>query len=86
MQMRLSGGHPKPGPSGFDEVVLIDPCVSQNSPQERNVKVGIRRIDSRLLLPSRRLLPHVNCYLAAERLQDGGGDGEATDDGDTPRA
>jgi peptidoglycan/LPS O-acetylase OafA/YrhL len=45
-----------------------------------------RRIDSRFSLPSRGLLPHVNCYRAAKPLRGGGGDGEATEHGDTPRA
>jgi len=44
------------------------------------------RIDSRFLLPSRRSLPHVNCYPAAQELRGGGGDGEATEHGDTARA
>ena len=43
------------------------------------------RIDSRFLLPGRGRLPHVNCYPAAE-LRGGGGDGEATEHGDTTRA
>ena len=43
------------------------------------------RIDSRFLLPERSQLPHVNCYPAAE-LRGGGGDGEATEHGNTPRA
>jgi class 3 adenylate cyclase len=38
------------------------------------------RIDSRFLLPGLRLLPHVNCYPAAE-LRGGGGDGEALEHG-----
>jgi hypothetical protein len=50
------------------------------------VNYSCRRIDSRFLLQSRGLLPHVNCYPAAERLRGGGGDGEATEDGDTARA
>jgi hypothetical protein len=49
-----------------------------------NVNYSCRRIDSRFLLPSRRLLPHVNCYPAAE-LRGGGGDGKATEHGDTAR-
>jgi hypothetical protein len=52
----------------------------------RRVNYFCRRIDSRLLLPSRRPLPHVNCYCAANLLRGGGGDGEATEHGDTPRA
>src|SRR5216684_828828 len=40
------------------------------------------RIDSRFLLPGRRLLPHVNCYPPAE-LRGGGEDGEATEHGNT---
>jgi hypothetical protein len=43
------------------------------------------RIDSRVLLPERSRLPHVNCYPAAG-LRGGGGDGEATEHGNTPRA
>jgi hypothetical protein len=43
------------------------------------------RIDSRFLLPERSRLPHVNCYPAAE-LRGGGGDGEATEHGDTQGA
>jgi hypothetical protein len=44
-----------------------------------------RRIDSRFLLPSRGRLPQINCYPAAE-LRGGGGDGEATEHGNTARA
>src|SRR5260370_23735135 len=40
------------------------------------------RIDSRFLLPGRRLLPHVNCYPPAE-LRGAGEDGEATEHGNT---
>jgi len=44
------------------------------------------RIDSRLLLPARDWLPHVNCYPAAAELRGGREDGEAAEYGDTPRA
>jgi hypothetical protein len=40
----------------------------------------------RFLLRGRHRLPHVNCYPAAERLRGRGGDSEATEHGDTPRA
>ena len=59
--------------------------VPPRGPGVLNVNYFCRRIDSRFLLPSRRLLPHVNCYPAAE-LRGAGGDGEATEHGDTPRA
>src|SRR5262249_25865532 len=46
-----------------------------------------RRIDSRFLLPSEYRLPHVDCYPTSARLSGGGGgDGEATEHGDTARA
>jgi hypothetical protein len=50
------------------------------------VNYSCRRIDSRFLLPSGRSLPQVNCYRAAKALRGGGGDGEATEHGDTARA
>ncbi len=45
-----------------------------------------RRIDSRFLLLGAARLPHVDCYPSSARLvRGGGGDGEATEHGDTQR-
>src|ERR1700722_3908469 len=42
-----------------------------------------RRIDSRFLLPERCRLPQINCYRSSAPVRGGGGDGEATEYGDT---
>jgi hypothetical protein len=68
------------GPKDFLETV-VEPTYECSAST-----IFADRIDSRFLLPSRGRLPHVNCYPAAERLRGGGGDGEATEHGDTPRA
>jgi hypothetical protein len=41
------------------------------------------RIDSRFLLPEPSRLPQINCYPASAQVRGGGGDGEATEHGDT---
>src|SRR5215472_15553478 len=63
-------------PSSQESITHQDVCAASI--------ISFWRIDSRFLLPSRRSLPHVNCYPAAE-LRGGGGDGEAIEYGNTPR-
>ena len=59
-------------------------AAERSRTEARGLQDVLQRIDSRFLLPSRRSLPHVSCYPAAELR--GGGDGEATEYGNTPRA
>jgi hypothetical protein len=55
------------------------PLSASNNDTISASNTSTNRIDSRFLLPALRLLPHVNCYPAAELR--GGGDGEAIEHG-----
>jgi hypothetical protein len=82
---RASGENLTPSPPKRFSNPSKDRGICPPSARMHRVNHSCRRIDSRVLLPERSRLPHVNCYPAAG-LRGGGGDSEATEHGNTPRA